>query len=122
MAFAQRTKRIVNEIDDFINSEQNFMLGDITAVQSDSVILVRKRKKCSKCIYIRTPFVGTRQFQKYYKSDLWKLPELCNTTRSSGEKNTIHLQASRQMNNLFFEDDDIWKHHDLETYSNLLRH
>lgn len=126
--FAQRTKRLVNEIDEFIISEHNFVLGGHSLGGACAILcasyLSEKGKNVESVYTFGTPFVGTKQFQNFYKEqDLWDITENYTTPRDPVVKKIPYIyKPVGKINNLLFEDDNIWKHHDLLTYSNLLRH
>tara|TARA_B100000482_G_scaffold192166_1_gene179241 strand:- start:2042 stop:2629 length:588 start_codon:yes stop_codon:yes gene_type:complete len=126
--FAQRTMRLIHEIEDFIESENNFALGGHSLGGACAILcasyLSHEGKNVKNVFTFGTPFVGTTKFQKYYKhQNLWNLTENYVTPRDPVVKKIPYIyKPVGNINDVFFEDDDIWKHHDLSTYSQVVQH
>jgi len=124
--FAKRTMRLMEEMGDFLESEHEFAiaghsLGGACAILCASY-LTEEGKNIKNVFTFGTPFVGTRQFQKYYKrQNLWRITENYVTPKDPVVKKIPYIYKSvGTIKNVFFENDDEWKHHDLLTYFQVL--
>lgn len=124
--FALRTERLIEEMDEFINTYDNYVLGGHSLGGTCAILSASHLQKLNKTVenvfVFGTPNLATNKFKKFYqKQELFdrtisfvtpkdpvvmKIPKLY---RSVGEKKI-----------LLYDSDNIWAHHDMATYNRLI--
>ena len=125
--FAMRTNRLLVELDDFIENNDNFVLGGHSLGGACAILcasyLVSIGKNVDNVFTFGVPCVGTKKFQMYYKKQrLWNKTLNYATTKDPIVNKIPRLyKPIGQYIEVACDYESALKQHDIDTYYDLLR-
>jgi len=124
--FALRTERLLEKMNYFIETNDNFILGGHSLGGSCAILAASHLTDINKSIQgiytFGVPKLASPKFQEYYKEQgLWNKTYNFITPRDPIVKRIPYVYKDIGIfKTLDFEHDDVWEHHDLKTYCDLL--
>lgn len=119
--FARRTLRLADEMKEFIEKNDNFILGGHSLGGACAILLasylVENNKNVQEIFTFGAPPLSSEEFQDFYcNQELWNKTYNFVIPDDPIVKNIPIYKFVGIRLDLYFKADSIWTHHDLESY------